>query len=143
MAIEKLYTASAKATGGRQGRTTSSDGTIDFPLAMPKALGGNEKEGHTNPEQLFAAGYAACFGGALGLVARQAGVDASNSHIEAHVHIGKDSADGGFGLAVELHAYLPGIDQAQAEALVAKAHEVCPYSKATRGNIEVTVQAHV
>lgn len=132
--MQILYTANATATGGRDGRAASDDGRIDLPLAMPAALGGNGKG--TNPEQLFAAGYAACFLSALKLVAGQKGVKLGNdAQVAAAVSIGKDET--GFGLAVTLTASLPGVDAAAAHALVEAAHQVCPYSKATRGNIEV------
>lgn len=131
-----LYTAKATAQGGRKGTVTSSDGTIDFELSMPKSLGGQEKEGSTNPEQLFAAGYSACFDSALQLVASQA-KKAIESVITANVSIGKEGE--GFGLAVQLDVEIKGVDQAEAEELVHKAHQVCPYSRATRNNIEVTL----
>ncbi|MFF1867317.1 organic hydroperoxide resistance protein [Streptomyces sp. CB03911] len=131
--MDALYTAVATANG-REGRTVSSDGQVDLALAMPPALGGNGQG--TNPEQLFAAGYAACFASALGLVARQARADVSEVSVTAEVSIGKD--DTGFGLSVVLRVELP--DSLEGEAgllLVKQAHEVCPYSKATRGNIPV------
>ncbi|MCA0970546.1 organic hydroperoxide resistance protein [Halobacillus litoralis] len=131
-----LYTAKATAQGGRKGTVTSSDGTIDFELSMPKALGGQEKEGSTNPEQLFAAGYSACFDSALQLVASQA-KKSIESVITANVSIGKDGE--GFGLAVQLDVEISGVTQEEAEQLVEKAHQVCPYSRATRNNIEVTL----
>ena len=137
-ALEKtLYTATATAVGGRDGRVTSDDGTLDHAVTMPRGLGGNGAPG-TNPEQLFAAGYAACFGSALGLVARLQKVQTGPVSITARVSIGP--AGGGFGLAVELTGALPELPQAQAEALMAAAHEVCPYSKATRGNVAVTLR---
>jgi Ohr subfamily peroxiredoxin len=139
MSIEKLYTAVAKATGGRDGRVVSDDQIINISLSTPKALGGPGKEGATNPEQLFAAGYSACFDGALNLVARTAKTPISGSTVEAHVSIGKD-ATGGFGISVDLHVNIPGIELSKAEELVAQAHQVCPYSKATRGNIDVTLK---
>ena len=132
-----LYTAEATAWGGREGRAASSDGVVDMELAIPKELGG-PGGARTNPEQLFATGYAACFHSALKLVAKGQGVDVEESAITARVGIGANDA-GGFGLAVELEAELPGVDRDAAEALVAKAHEVCPYSNATRGNVEVTL----
>lgn len=132
-----LYTARAKAVGGREGHVRSDDGLVDQKLALPPALGG--KGGATNPEQLFAAGYAACFEGALRLVARTRGVAISSAAVEAEVDIGKDETS--FGLAVRLHALIGGVDQATADALVAGAHQVCPYSKATRDNIPVQVSA--
>jgi lipoyl-dependent peroxiredoxin len=131
-----LYTARATAVGGREGRVTSDDGFVDQQLQLPPALGG--KGGATNPEQLFAAGYAACFEGALRLVARTRGVAITSAKVEAEVDIGKDETS--FGLAVRLHAHVGGVDAATAQALTDGAHEVCPYSKATRGNIPVTVR---
>jgi osmotically inducible protein OsmC len=131
-----LYTARATAVGGREGRVTSDDGFVDQQLQLPPALGG--KGGATNPEQLFAAGYAACFEGALRLVARTRGVAITSAKVEAEVDIGKDETS--FGLAVRLHAHVGGVDAATAQALTEGAHEVCPYSKATRGNISVTVR---
>ena len=134
--MQPLYTAEATATGGREGRTSSSDGVLDLALAVPKEMGGPGGDA-TNPEQLFAAGYAACFHSALTLVARREREKVEGSSVTADVGIGQDG--GGFGLAVELKVALPGVERDTAEALVAKAHEVCPYSKATRGNIEVTL----
>ncbi|MGD7051580.1 organic hydroperoxide resistance protein [Sutcliffiella horikoshii] len=133
--MDALYTAKVTASGGRAGKIQSEDGTLDLALAMPKSLGGTEKEGATNPEQLFAAGYSACFDSALNLVARQAR-QKIESKVVAEVSIGKDT-DGGFKLAVVLNVSINGVTQEEAEKLVKQAHEVCPYSKATRGNIEV------
>jgi Ohr subfamily peroxiredoxin len=135
--MKVLYTAEATAWGGREGRVASSDGVLDMTLVVPKDLGGPGGEA-TNPEQLFAAGYAACFHSALKLVARAAKVDVSESAVTARVGIGANDA-GGFGLQVELEAELAGVDRPVAEELVAKAHQVCPYSNATRGNVEVTL----
>jgi lipoyl-dependent peroxiredoxin len=131
-----LYTATASATGGREGRIASDDGALDHAVAMPKAMGGSGGEG-TNPEQFFAAGYAACFGSALALVARRDKVQLGTSKITAKVSIGP--AGQGFALAVALEGHLPDVPREQAEALMKAAHEVCPYSNATRGNIEVTL----
>ncbi|MGP4008867.1 organic hydroperoxide resistance protein [Streptomyces sp. NBC_00457] len=132
--MDALYTAVATATHGRDGRAVSSDGKIDLKLAPPVELGGNG-EG-TNPEQLFAAGYAACFGSALGLVGRQAKVDVSDAAVTAEVGIGKQGE--GFGLKVTLRVELPdGLDEATGRKLIETAHQVCPYSNATRGNIDV------
>ncbi|MFJ9814294.1 organic hydroperoxide resistance protein [Streptomyces sp. NPDC101151] len=132
--MDALYTAVATATHGRDGRAVSSDGKIDLKLAPPVELGGNG-EG-TNPEQLFAAGYAACFGSALGLVGRQAKVDVSDAAVTAEVGIGKQGE--GFGLKVTLRVELPeNVDETTGRKLVETAHQVCPYSNATRGNIEV------
>ncbi|MFI2758312.1 organic hydroperoxide resistance protein [Streptomyces echinatus] len=132
--MDALYTAVATATHGRDGRAVSSDGRIDLKLAPPAELGGNG-EG-TNPEQLFAAGYAACFGSALGLVGRQAKVDVSEAAVTAEVGIGKQGE--GFGLQVTLRVELPDtVDAETGRKLVETAHQVCPYSNATRGNIDV------
>ena len=134
--MEALYTAEATVTGGRQGHVRSSDGVIDLDLAMPKGLGG-PGGAKSNPEQLFAAAYAACFQGALFAVARGEGTDVRDSSVTGRVGIGRDET--GFGIQVELIVSVPGVDRPHAEALVHKAHEVCPYSKATRGNVEVTL----
>ena len=132
-----LYTATATATGeGRNGHATSEDGMLDLDLAIPKAMGG--AGGATNPEQLFAVGYAACFHSALKVVAGRDKVDVSGSEVSATVGIGTLD-DGGFKLQVELDVSVPTLDRSTAEQLVAKAHEVCPYSNATRGNIDVTL----
>ncbi|MCX4782171.1 organic hydroperoxide resistance protein [Streptomyces sp. NBC_01264] len=131
--MDAIYTAVATANG-REGRAVSSDGQIDLALAMPPALGGSGLG--TNPEQLFAAGYAACFASALGLVGRQAKVDTSEVSVTSEVSIGKDGE--GFGLAVVLRVELPeALLGETGELLVKQAHEVCPYSRATRGNIPV------
>ncbi len=134
---KRLYTATATATGGRDGRVRTSDGTLELAVAMPRELGGNGAAG-TNPEQLFAAGYSACFGSALSHVARMQKINPGPVTITAAVTIG--TAGQGFGLAVELVASVPDLPREQAEALVAAAHQVCPYSNATRGNIAVDVR---
>jgi Ohr subfamily peroxiredoxin len=134
--LKDLYTATATASGGRAGRTASSDGILDVALAAPVELGG--PGGATNPEQLFAAGYAACFQSALGVVARRFKVDITGSTVRADVTLG--SVEGGaYGLKVALHTELPGVEAAVAQKLVDAAHQVCPYSNATRGNIDVAV----
>jgi lipoyl-dependent peroxiredoxin len=136
--MQILYTAQATATGGRDGRAISSDEQLNVKLTMPKQLGGAGGEG-TNPEQLFAAGYSACFLSALKLVSAHAKVALpADATVTAEVGIGPNGA-GGFGLTAALTASLPGLDRETAQALVNKAHEVCPYSNATRGNIEVKV----
>jgi Ohr subfamily peroxiredoxin len=135
--MNTLYTATVTATGGREGRILSEDGTLDHPVSMPKSLGGSGGPG-TNPEQLFAAGYAACFGSALGLIARMKKVHIGTVQITAKVSIGKTDV-GGFGLAVELHGHFPDVPREQAEELMHAAHGVCPYSNATRNNVEVTL----
>ena len=136
MSIEKvLYTAHAKATGGRDGRAVSSDGVLDLKLTTPRELGGAGGAG-TNPEQLFAAGYSACFIGAMRYVAgTQKIVLPPDTAIEGSVGIGQIPT--GFGIQVELKITVPGMPREQVEALVQKAHVVCPYSNATRGNIDV------
>ncbi|MCQ4082076.1 organic hydroperoxide resistance protein [Streptomyces sp. RB6PN25] len=136
--IDVLYTAVATAENGRDGRVASDDGKLDVVVNPPKEMGGSGAG--TNPEQLFAAGYSACFQGALGVVARQEKADISGSTVTAKVGLGKNPA-GGFGLKVEISASIPNVDAATAQALVEKAHQVCPYSNATRGNIEVSVSA--
>jgi Ohr subfamily peroxiredoxin len=130
-----LYTAQASATGGRTGIARSSDGALDVQLSTPKALGGAGGEG-TNPEQLFAAGYSACFLGAMGFVAGQQKIKLpAATTVNGQVGIGPCA--GGFAITVALEVHIPDMDLAQAEALVAKAHQVCPYSNATRGNVDV------
>jgi osmotically inducible protein OsmC len=139
--VDALYTAEATAIGdGRNGEVHSSDGVIDEKLTVPKEMGG-EGGLHTNPEQLFAAGYAACFHSALRLVARQDKVELhDDTSVNAKVSIGPNG-QGGVGLAVQLVSTLPGVDPAKADELVQRAHQVCPYSNATRGNIDVEVSA--
>ncbi len=132
--MEPLYTAIACASSGREGRVTTDDGGFDVALTMPKGLGGPGGPG-SNPEQLFAAGYAACFGGALRLVAARKKLT-NSVKVTAKVTIGKDD-DGGFKLAVELIGKLCGLPVDQVRELMDEAHQVCPYSKATRGNIDV------
>jgi osmotically inducible protein OsmC len=133
--MKTLYTADATATGGRNGHVKSSNGVLDVEVRMPKALGGANDD-YTNPEQLFAAGYAACFDSALNLVIKQEKVTAGDTTVTAKVSIGQNDA-GGFGLAVELDVNVKEIELDKANELVAKAHQVCPYSNATRGNVEV------
>ena len=135
--MDVLYTAEGTAWGGREGHSASSDGVLDLELRIPKEMGGPGGP-FTNPEQLFAVGYASCFHSALKLIAARAKVDVSESAVTAKVGIGPDGA-GGFGLAVELEAELPDVERSVAEDLVAQAHQVCPYSNATRGNIDVTL----
>jgi lipoyl-dependent peroxiredoxin len=134
--IDVKYTAVATAEGGRDGRVASDDGVLDVVVNMPKVLGGSGSG--TNPEQLFAAGYSACFQSALGAVARQEKADISGSTVTAKVGIGTTDS-GGFGLTVALEAHIPDMDEATAKDLLEKAHQVCPYSNATRGNIEVSI----
>ena len=138
--MKTLYTAVATATdGGRDGRTRTDDGKLDLQLSTPEAMGGPGGEG-TNPEQLFAAGYDACFANAMRSTARRDGAEdvVDGGSVTAHVDIGA-LGKGRFGLAVELEIDVPGLGQAAAEDLVDRAHQRCPYSNATRGNIEVAL----
>ena len=135
--MEAIYTAKATATGGRNGHVKSANGELDIDVRVPKEMGGPAGS-YPNPEILFAAGYAACFDSALSLVIRNEKVQAGTTAVTADVSIGK-LENGGFGLAVTLEVEVPGVDKAKAEELVNKAHQVCPYSNATRGNIEVTL----
>ncbi len=135
--MKAIYTTSVEAAGdGRNGHVTSEDGFLDLDLRIPKEMGGPGAA--SNPEQLFAAGYAACFHSALKMLAGQEHLDASGTMVSATVSIGTLES-GGFGLAVELDIDAPNIEGTAAEALVAKAHTVCPYSNATRGNVEVAL----
>lgn len=139
--MSALYTAVATATGdGRNGEARTDDGQLAVDLAVPKEMGGTG--GATNPEQLFAVGYAACFHSALKLVAGRSKARISDTAVTAEVSINPKD-DGGFQLAVALHAEIGGVDQETADSLVEQAHQVCPYSNATRGNIEVTVDATI
>jgi osmotically inducible protein OsmC len=136
MPVNVLYTTSARATGGRDGRSATLDGALDVKLTTPKELGGGGGEGN-NPEQLFAAGYAACFIGAMKFVASQGGPKVpADTTVTSTVGIGPRS-EGGFGLEISLAISLPGLPHADATALVEQAHQVCPYSNATRNNIDV------
>jgi Ohr subfamily peroxiredoxin len=139
MSVNVLYRTSARATGGRDGHSATLDGAVNVKLSIPKELGGAGGSG-VNPEQLFAAGYAACFLSAMKFVASQGGpkvpVDAT---VSSTVGIGPRS-EGGFGLEIALEISLPGVDRAEAETLVAKAHQVCPYSNATRNNVDVKLR---
>jgi len=131
-----VYTARASVTGGRkEGRAASEDGVLDQTLTAPKETGGPGTG--TNPEQLFAVGYGACFQGALGLVAKKQGIDTADSAVEVAVGFGPEGES--FAITVDITARIPGVDAETAQALVEAAHEVCPYSKATRGNVPVTV----
>lgn len=136
--MKALYTAVASSIGGRDGHITSSDGVLDFEVKKPKEMGGRGGA-FTNPEQLFAAGYAACFSGALshvGLLRRLR----IQSEVTAKVSIGEKEGGNGFQLAVEMDVHIPGMDQQTAEELAHEAHQFCPYSNATRGNIDVDIQ---
>lgn len=139
MPTQVLYSTSAKATGGRDGRAGTLSGNLDVKLATPKELGGGGGAGN-NPEELFATGYAACFLGAMKFVASQGGGPKvpDDASVKSTVGIGPRS-EGGFGLHVALEVSMPGVPKDQAEALVKKAHEVCPYSNATRNNLDVAL----
>ena len=139
MSVNVLYTTEATATGGRDGNAATKDGTLKVALSTPKELGGGGGPGN-NPEQLFAAGYSACFLGAMKFVASQGGPKVpADTTVTAHVGMGPRS-EGGFGIDVQLDVHLPGLDRADAEALVEKAHQVCPYSNATRNNVPVRLK---
>jgi osmotically inducible protein OsmC len=135
--IKPLFTATATATGGRNGHTEASDGSVVVNLSVPKEMGGPGKPGTATPEHLFAAGYAACFGGALDLVAKQHKQDTTKAKVICAVSIGPRDG-GGFGLAVKMRVEDPGLPQGELASLVREAHEkICPYSHATRGNVDV------
>ncbi len=133
---DAIYTAHAHAVGGRNGTAKSDDGHLDVKLAYPKSMGGDGNG--TNPEQLFAAGYSACFLGALGLVARNQGVKLGEHSLDAEVDLIKDETSFHVGVRLKLNA--PELDRETAEKLLHAAHEVCPYSKATRGNVQVDLE---
>ena len=135
--MEKLYTAKATATGGREGQVKSADGALDINVRIPKEMGGPAGS-YLNPEILFAGGYAACFDSALNLIIKLEKVTAGTTAVTAEVSLGK-TENGAYTLAVTLEVEIPDLDKAKAEELVQKAHQVCPYSNATRGNIEVTL----
>ncbi|SHI83329.1 peroxiredoxin, Ohr subfamily [Roseomonas rosea] len=136
MSVNVLYRTSATATGGRDGRSRTADGALDVQLSTPKELGGAGGTGN-NPEQLFAAGYSACFLGAMKFVASQGGPKVpADTTVTAEIGIGPRS-EGGFGITAALTVSLPGLSREDAQALVEKAHQVCPYSNATRGNVDV------
>jgi osmotically inducible protein OsmC len=137
MSLNPVYTATATSTGdGRNGHVASDDGFVDLDLHIPTEMGG--PGGATNPEELFAAGYAACFHSAMKLIAGQQKLDVEGTEVSASIGIGPNG-DGGFGLTASLVIYAPKLDKAAAESLVEAAHKVCPYSNATRGNIEVSL----
>lgn len=133
--MKTLYTTAATATGGRNGKVTSKNGVLNIDVKMPKALGGANDD-FLNPEMLFAGGYAACFDSALNVVIKMEQVKTGMTSVTANVSIGQNEK-GGFGLAAELHANIPGVTMEVAQQLMEKAHAVCPYSNATRGNMEV------
>ncbi|MFE1601236.1 organic hydroperoxide resistance protein [Methylobacterium sp. ID0610] len=139
MTVDVKYTTQATATGGRDGRAQTADGSLDVKLTTPKELGGGGGEGN-NPEQLFAAGYSACFLGAMKFVGGQEKIKVpADATVTATVGIGPRS-EGGFGITANLKISLPGLDRETAQALVEKAHQVCPYSNATRGNVDVGLE---
>lgn len=135
--MKTLYSTSVTSTGGRDGRARSADGRLDVALSMPKELGGAGTPGATNPEQLFAAGYSACFESAIRHVARGRKVTVTEAHVTAEVSL--IPAPTGFALTVSLSAKLPGMDPILGQELITEAHKICPYSNATRGNIDVQV----
>lgn len=138
--INPLFTTTATATGGRNGHTESDDGIVRAELSVPKAMGGPGKPGTATPEHLFAAGYAACFGGAVDLVGKQQKKDASKASVTCAVSIGPRDG-GGFGLAVKLRVEDESLKQAELEAIAREAHEkICPYSHATRNNVNVELE---
>ena len=138
--IKPLFTATATATGGRNGHTEAADGTVKADLSVPKEMGGPGKPGTTTPEHLFAAGYAACFGGALDFVAKQKKRDAAKAKVTCAVSIGPRDG-GGFGLAVKLRVEDRSLPQSDLAALAREAHEqICPYSHATRNNVDVQIE---
>jgi len=135
--MEKLYTASVTATGGRNGQVTSSDGLLDLKLRKPEAMGGTG--GATNPEQLFAAAWGPCYLGALGAVAQHDEIDVSQATVNVLVSFNKDG--NAFALSADLEVHIPGIEKTEAQKLAEKAHRACPYSKATKGNIKTSITA--
>jgi len=140
MAIKVLFTAHATAVGGRNGHTEADDGLVSVDLSIPKSMGGPGRPNTSTPEHLFAAGYAACFGSACEFVSRQMKLVPKRITVKSAVAIGEASG-GGFGLAVDLAVELQGVSQADAERIVAAGHEVCPYSRAIKGNVEVRLKA--
>ncbi|MDL9947052.1 organic hydroperoxide resistance protein [Gordonia sp. ABSL11-1] len=143
MAIDPAYTISSTASGGgRDGQVVSDSGQIDLDLRPPKEMGGSG-EG-SNPEELFSAGYAACFLGALRATSKQAGAPVpEDSTVTVTIGIGKDESDGGFALVATIESYIPGVDETTAKQLAEQAHQFCPYSKATKGNIQHTIAVRV
>ncbi|WP_369769343.1 organic hydroperoxide resistance protein [Flavobacterium sp. WC2416] len=133
--MKAIYTINATATGGRNGQVKSENGIIDLEVRYPKSLGGANDE-YANPEMLFAAGYSACFDSALNLIIKKEKIQTGETSVTAQVSIGQIE-NGGFGLEAELHANIPGVSMDEAQSLIEKAHQVCPYSNATRGNMQV------
>jgi Ohr subfamily peroxiredoxin len=140
MTIKVLYTAHATSVGGRNGHTQSADGLVSVDLSIPKAMGGPGRPNTTTPEDLFAAGYAACFGSACEFVSRQMKLHPKSITVRSAVSIG-EAPGGGFGLAVELAVEIAGVSQTETDKLVAAGHEICPYSRAIRGNVDVAIKA--
>ncbi len=136
--MESLYAARATAVGGREGSVTTDDGLLSFALTLPKGLGGMARAGATNPEQLFACGYSACFGSAIQFVAKMQKVAVGQVIVNAEIHLNR-KPEGGLGLSATLRVKLPDVTREQAQALVDSAHQVCPYSNATRGNMSVEI----
>ncbi|KUJ52373.1 organic hydroperoxide resistance protein [Chryseobacterium sp. JAH] len=133
--MKTLYTTNVTAKGGRNGQVKSDNGVLDLEVRMPKGLGGANDD-YTNPEMLFAAGYAACFDSALNLIISKSKIQTGETSVAAKVSIGQNE-DGGFGLAAELDVNIPGVSLEEAQELTEKAHQICPYSNATRNNMEV------
>lgn len=133
--MKTLYTTNVTAKGGRNGQVKSDNGVLDLEVRMPKGLGGANDD-YTNPEMLFAAGYAACFDSALNLIISKSKIETGETSVAAKVSIGQNE-DGGFGLAAELDVNIPGVSLEEAQQLTEKAHQICPYSNATRNNMEV------
>lgn len=133
--MKTLYTTNVTAKGGRNGQVKSENGILDLEVRMPKGLGGANDD-YTNPEMLFAAGYAACFDSALNLIIGKSKIETGETSVSAKVSIGQNE-DGGFGLAAELDVNIPGVSLEEAQELTEKAHQICPYSNATRNNMEV------
>jgi lipoyl-dependent peroxiredoxin len=141
MPLSIIFTAKATSTGGRNGHARTDDGLVSIDLSIPKAFGGPGRAGATTPEHLFAAGYASCFGSAIEHVAAQRKLKCDSIEVEAAIGIGPNG-EGGFGLRAELTATLPGLSRKDAEELLRAAHEICPYSNAVRGNVEVTLRVN-
>ena len=136
--MEKMYTAVVTAKGGRDGHIKSTDGVIDLELKAPKAMGG--QDGYANPELLFAGAWGSCYLGALGSVGKRDGVDVTEATVDVHISFNKES-EASYALSAELHVHIPSVDKEKAQKLADAAHKGCPYSKATRGNIDVKIIA--
>lgn len=138
--MEAIYTAVVTSRGGRNGHIESSDGILNFDVRSPKEMGGKD-EGHTNPEQLFAAGWAACFNSAINLAAMRRKINIDNTSLKVSISIGRDEDKTTYRLAADIELIAPGMSAADADYLLEEAHKICPYSKATRGNIDVHLHA--